>query len=460
MSTYKLIIKKILKTDNNVFLYNYIDDGIDNIVKTFFDLLLNKEINIKNKFDFFKESLENFFIKNNNEESFIRYFCKIQKTYHILNRFVYHYKYKKAKIVVNADMCLNELSINDKNVICIFHNNSKYLFCINDLIKIINCALTNSHMHFSEPKCIKNPYDNIPFLKSTLYNIYFYIRYKTDYYPELFFKFFNVDFNLTTFKINNEYVLREYSIKHFVENSPSNILIDEIKCMIDFYNESCKKLFLPHKIIIHEEFPKDKLIKIMKPYLLLFMRSQYSYLAHKRRETSYILQQKFIMFHKFNPQFGRKKYKTVTKYDDEFKRVKTNKVIEFNDKHIHFNNVKKQNSEYLTDHLKYNDAIFINERVLVRRSFTFNFVNNINFNDDEGDDYNEEDEEEHDEEDEQEDEQEDEEEHDEEDEQEDEEDDEEHDEEHEQQHHIIENNAITLEQLEDYYDNSDIDSTS
>ena len=49
MSTYKLIIKKILKTDNNVFLYNYIDDGIDNIVKTFFDLLLNKEINIKNK---------------------------------------------------------------------------------------------------------------------------------------------------------------------------------------------------------------------------------------------------------------------------------------------------------------------------------------------------------------------------------------------------------------------------
>ena len=452
MSTYKSIIKNILKTDNNVFLYNYIDDGIDNIIKSFFELLLTKEINVKNKFTFLKETLENFLIKNSKEESFIHYFCKIQHAYHILNRFVYHYKFKRAKLVVNADMCLNELTPNGKNVICIFHNKSKYLFHINDLIKIINCALTNSHMHFSEPKCIKNPYDNIPFQKSTLYNIYFYIRYKTNYYPELFFKFFNVDFNLTSFKINNEYVLREYSIKHFVENSPSNILIDEIKGMIDFYNQYCKQLFLRHRIIIHKEFPKDKLIKIMKPYLLLFMRSQYSYLAHKRREASYILKQKLIMFHKFNPQFGRKTYKIVTNYADDFKRVMTGRVVEFNDKHIAFNNVEKQNTEYLSDHLKYNDAIYVNESVVVRRSFTFNFVNHINFNDDD-DDYEEEDYDEdeddgintnqvvannnnevyH---------------HEEDDDEEDEEDD------------IVENNAVTVEQLEDYDDTSDIDSTS
>jgi hypothetical protein len=111
------------------------------------------------------------------------------------------------------------------------------------------------------------------------------------------------------------------------------------------------------------------------------MRSQYSYLAHKRREASYILKQKLIMFHKFNSQFGRKTYKFVTKYADNFKRVLTGRVIQFNDKHIAFNNVEKQNTDYLTDHLKYNDAIYVNERVVVRRSFTFNFVNHINFND-------------------------------------------------------------------------------
>jgi len=455
MSTYKLIIKNILKTDNNVFLYNYIDDGIDNIIKSFFELLLTKEINVKNKFTFLKETLTNFLIKNNKEDGFIHYFCKIQKAYHILNRFAYHYKFKKAKIVVNADMCLNELSINDKNVICIFHNNSKYLFHVNDLIKIINSALTNSYMHFSEPKCIKNPYDNIPFQKSTLYNIYFYIRYKTDYYPELFFKFFNVHFNLTAFKTNNEYVLREYSIKHFVENSPSNILINEIKSMIDYYNQYCKQLFLRNRIIIHKEFPKDKLIKIMKPYLLLFMRSQYSYLAHKRRESLYIFKQKLIMFHKFNPQFGRKTYKIITKYADNFKRVLTGRVIEFNDKHIPFNNVEKQNAEYLSDHLKYNDAIYVNERVVVRQSFTFNFVNQINFNDDdEVDDEEEVDADEVD----------DEEEVDADDEEVDDDDDEEvdddDDDEVDDDDDIIENNAETTEQIEDYDDNSDVDSMS
>ena len=162
--------------------------------------------------------------------------------------------------------------------------------------------------------------------------------------------------------------------------------------MIDYYNQYCKQLLLPHRITIHKEFPKDKLIKIMKPYLLLFMRSQYSYLAHKRKESLYIFKQKLIMFHKFNPQFGRKTYKIITKYADDFKRVLSGRVIEFNDKHIPFNNVEKQNTEYLSDHLKYNDTIYVNERVVVRQSFTFNFVNHINFNeDDEDDDYDEED---------------------------------------------------------------------
>jgi hypothetical protein len=155
------------------------------------------------------------------------------------------------------------------------------------------------------------------------------------------------------------------------------------------------------------------------------------------------------MFHKFNPQFGRKSYKIVTNYADDFKRVLTGRVVEFNDKHIAFNNVEKQNTEYLSDHLKYNDAIYVNESVVVRRSFTFNFVNHINFNDDDDDDYEEEDYDE------------------------DEDDgintnqvadnnnnevydDEEEDEEDD----IVENNAVTVEQLEDYDDTSDIDSTS
>jgi hypothetical protein len=399
MSTYKLIITNILKMENSVFLYNYIDDGIDNIIKLIFEMLLCKEINIKNKYAFLKESLNNFLIKHNKEDCFITYFCKIQKVYNILNKFVYNYKFKKARTVVTADMFLNEIKPSDKNVICIFHNNSKYLFHINDLIKIINSALSNAYMYFSEPKCIKNPYDNIPFKKSTLYNIYFFIRYKTDYYPELFFKFFNVDFNVTIFKNKNEYILREYSINHFVNNSTSNVLMEEIKNMIDYYNQYCKQVQLKNKIVINKEFPKDKLIQIMRPYLKIFMTAQYSYLTHIKREATYILQQKLLMFNNFNPIFGRKKYKIVKKYTHDFNRVITHRITEFDEKHIQFNNIEKQNADYLTDHLKYAETIIVNERSIVRRSFTFNFASHINFNEDEQ--YDDEDEQDDDDEDEQ-----------------------------------------------------------
>ena len=296
MTTYKLIIKNTLKTYNNPFLYKSINDNIDGIQKCIFTILLNKEINIKNKFEFFYDSLDHFLIKNKKENEFIEYFYKIQKTYNILNRLVYNYKYKKTKLVVNTDMNLNEININDKNVICILGNNSKYLFHIKDLINIINSALTNSCMFFAEPKSIKNPYNNIPFNKSALYNIYFFIKYNTNYHPTLFFKFFYVDFNLTYFKHNNEYLLREHTIQNYVYKSPSNILLFEIKNMIIFFNnycKDCKDLKLKNRIVIDIDFPKNKLIKIMKPYLLLYIISQYAYLKKDKNEALYFLKKNY-----------------------------------------------------------------------------------------------------------------------------------------------------------------------
>ena len=352
MITYSLIIKNTIKTYNNIFFSSYKNDLVDGVQKIMFSVLLNKEISTKNKFLFFKESLEGILIKNTRESEFIDYFCKIQKIYNILNKFVYNYKYKKAKTVVNADLCLNELNIQDKNVMCIFHNNSKYLFHINDLIKMINVALTHSYMFFSDPKCIKNPYDNIPFNKSTLYNIYFFIKYKTDYHPELFFKFFAADFNLTLFKNNNECLLRDHIIKNYVYTSPSNLLINEINTMIYYHNES----YIDENITIDDEFPREKLIKIMRPYLLLYFTSQYSYLKHIKRESAYILKRKLLMFHKFNPYFGRKKYKILTKYDANFKKQICGKLIEFDDKHIKFNNIEERDDAFLSDHLKYDET--------------------------------------------------------------------------------------------------------
>jgi hypothetical protein len=379
----------MLKIHNNVFLLNYKDDGIDGFFKIVFPILFHKEQTIRNKFLFFKEAQENFLIKDKKEKEFIEYFCKIQKVYHILNRFIYKYKYKKAQTVVKTDMCMNELNETDKNVISVFHKQSKYLFHINDLIQIIDTSLTNSSSFFANPKSIKNPYDNLPFNKSTLYNIYFYIKFNTDYRPDFFCKFFDVDFNLSIFRQKNVYLLREYSIHNYVFKSASNILIENIRKMITYFNQHCKQNGFKNKIVIDDDFPNEKLIKIMQPYLLLHVMSQYAYLEHEQKSAKYYLNKCLLKFNNFNPKFGRKRYKIITKFVN-FKRKTVGKIIEFDDKHVQFNNIEKQNDDFLSDHLVCKENNF-NERHITRTFLYLGLIYDLN---EESDEYEEGDEQE------------------------------------------------------------------
>ena len=171
-----MIINRLINLDNNIFSLNYDKtDTVSGMHKIFFYNLYNN-IQTKtytSKFCFLNETLNNFYFINKPIEryEFLVFFYKIQKTYHILNRFVFLYKYKKSRLTVSTDLQLNEIKIEDPNVICIYHIGSKYLFKIEELLKIIYISLTNCFSFFSEPLSIKNPYNNIPFGKSILYYI-------------------------------------------------------------------------------------------------------------------------------------------------------------------------------------------------------------------------------------------------------------------------------------------------
>lgn len=376
METYKLIIKKIINTDINFFAPDYKEDKtIKYYIKLSF-CLFEKELSVENKYKKLSESLDGFLLTDKKkQEEFFNYFNKIQKTYNTLNRFVYNYKYKKTKIVVNTDMGLNELNETDKNVISIIDNNSKYLFHVNDLIKIINVSLTNSYLFFSEPKSVKNPYNNLPFNKSTLYNIYFHIRYKTDYYPELLFKFFECNFNLTNFKISNENLLREYTIENYVYKSPSNIIEVDIKQMITSFNLYCKRVRVKNRILIDEDFPTNKLVTIMKPYLFLYCKALYSFHPQIKKQYSDFFKLSMLRFNKFNPQFGRKRYKILYRTTKYFKKKICGKEIVFDDKCINFYDIEKQKKTFLLDHLKCDD-----ENDLILNNSVF-----LNYDDDDDD---------------------------------------------------------------------------
>ena len=203
-------------------------------------------------------------------------------------------------------------------------------------------------MFFSQPLPSKNPYNNLPFTKSNLYNIYLFFKFKTNIYNDLFIKFFHCDFNLTTFYHKYEYLLRQCILDNFIKNSTEDVVIQEIKKMISLFNKKTNK-----KILINDEFPKKRLIKIMKPYLMLYLQSYFSFVPIIKNNAVFLLNSKLKKFQKFNPKFGRKIYKLGFKTDQNFKRKSYIKSVEFLDNHIAFNCEEETN--FLTNHTSYNE---------------------------------------------------------------------------------------------------------
>jgi hypothetical protein len=344
MNTFFLIIKKYFKITDDTF------QNLDSLQKIiFFMFISKKERSLEIKFKYFINEINNIFLTEEQKEDFINIFCKIQKTYFALSRFAYIYKYKKAKIVVDFDLCLNPIDVNNKNSICLLQEKYKYYFRINDLINIINTALSNSPMFFSEPLISKNPYNNIPFNKSTLYNIYFNIISKTFIVSELINKFFLSNFDLDKFEKDNEYLIREHAIQKYVKNTDIDTLYNSILLMIDNYNNDYNNDYNynnANKILIHTNFSKKALVDVMRPYLILYYSYKYSLINTKKIHSKNILYKKLKDFYTFNPTFSRQ-YIKVQYYFLKNKKIYKN-IYTYNDKHINF---YEESKTFLTSHL-------------------------------------------------------------------------------------------------------------
>ena len=264
-------------------------------------ILSCRNYSIQNKFKYIDQCMKNVFFNEDIRTEFMNVFCKIQSVYHAFTRLSYIYKYKKSAIVVDEDLCMNKLQEHGKNVICVFQKNNRYLFNIRDLIKVVNSSLTNSHELFSLPLNVKNPYNNIVFNKSTLYNIYFFIKFNTNLYPELLFKFFNEGFNLRLFGKKQEHLLREYIIINYINNTCDDIIHEDILNMINYANT-----FIENPIFIDNTFPKKLLIQIMKPYLQLWMSGIHSLSSSTQRFCYKKFKTNMTYFSIYNPAFGRK----------------------------------------------------------------------------------------------------------------------------------------------------------
>lgn len=258
---------------------------------------------IKHKFFILKNFYFHSDIDDSTKDKIIEIFYQAQRRLFALYKFkhLYFHKYKKYK-GQQIDLNFNELQENDKNNIILIHNKNKVLFNIFDLIKIICTSLSFECSFFSEPKLIKNPWDNSSFSVSNLYNIYFFIKNSTIEMPILLLRFFQSSFLLNKFKDENQFIIKQYIINNY-KNFDSNKKYNYIKKMFEFYNNL---VIQKDKIIIDSLFPANKLISIFEKYIKVFLLSKFSYESDIRIKNKCKLKKMLKDFKKNQNLFGRR----------------------------------------------------------------------------------------------------------------------------------------------------------
>ena len=294
------------------------------------------------KFKLLRDGLENIFYTDLIKTAHVNIFYKLQKVYRCICRLAFIYKFKRAKLQVTTDLLLNDLSPTDKNVLTIFDSNSKYLFSLTDLVNIFYTSLCNSAYFIPSAVACKNPYNNIPFSKANLYNIYFFILRNKVKVPVIIENYFMCNFSLRRFQFENKRLIHEISIERYVNNSPPTYLYSSITDMLYEYNLDRPRLK------IHPEFPVNKLVDIMRPYLLLYYKSKYSGVRMLNKKNHLLLSKKMREFKKFNPKFGQKQ-KAITTLDSMW--IIQPVPVSFNERHIIYSLRNEDESTFEKSHL-------------------------------------------------------------------------------------------------------------
>jgi len=314
----------------------------DYIVKRLFiDFCVYKTIT---KFDLYKECIDGMpFSSKNTKKLFIDKFNKFQKVYFGLIKFREVMKRKLYKPHITFDMKMTEITPTSRNCFIVCQNKKLYYFTITDLLNIFEHNLTAGDAFFVVPQYVKNPYNNIIFDKSTLYNIYFQYKFHTMYINKTMDCFFESDFDLSQLKDNHYCHLLKQYVKHYINNLSESDTVDEIHKMINAINRSFKRK--KDCIIICETFPKKLLIEALKDYLICFIQIKYSLTFYEYFQKLSVFKANIVKFIIHNPIYGRNIKRAVSnsRWTNINKPKYCSDYFKF-DSNIHSSN------EYMTSH--------------------------------------------------------------------------------------------------------------
>ena len=250
---------------------------------------------IKHKYKLINDEFNNPFIK---KSSLLEVIYKAQKTYNSFIKLAQIYRYSRRP-QISEDLLLHPINEKSASTIKIYENKKLYLFTCNDLSNHIEISLSNCDTYyFATPHQIKNPYSNIHFSKSTLFNIYMKIRNYSIKFPMLFHQFFLCYFDMQKFKIENEYSIKDTFIKRAIYKPNTDILFNSMKQMISILTKK--------RLKINDRINKTEFIRIIRPYYYLYLIHCYHiYGLEKSFNSMNLLRRKIMELCDYNPKFGR-----------------------------------------------------------------------------------------------------------------------------------------------------------
>jgi len=229
---------------------------------------------------------------------FTTHYSKYKRIYNAFVRLSRIWKTKKYPIQVSNDLFLSPLSVSDTGTYILLQNKCQYYFSLRDLARTVVESITHSQGLFSLPLVIKNPYTNIPFSKTELFNIFLTMKERCLPIPLAFWRFFQYEFNIFEFRRRMEPELRSMAINNYVSTAPH----------MELYPDLCDMLFhhnVHTAIRPGREFSVRQWIDDMRPFLKLFFNELYSHNMNERINAHNELQYKLQLFAIKNRNYGR-----------------------------------------------------------------------------------------------------------------------------------------------------------
>ena len=296
------------------------------------------------KFALIQKMFQNRFMDDTIQKYIINLFQKSQRCYYAFSKLARIFRLKHTPVQITTDLYMSDLCVWHKNTFVLLDTNRIYYFSLKDLSRIITEALTFSYSFFSEPTVCKNPYNNIPFSKSALYNMYFQMKSTFCIVPTFIQLFFESDFDIYKFKKRNEWYIREYKIQEYMLKTDPKILLPDIIRMFRKYDTE-------RKLTIDPDIPPDKLFNTVKHLYKLYLSRKYCYCSIRSDYYENELVYKMGEFIRLNPRFGRKTYVAASRYAlvPQTETAKFNTDVVFSE--------RETTAEFMETH-RYSDVIY------------------------------------------------------------------------------------------------------